>query len=236
MIAIGYIRVSTDRQTESGLSLDAQRDKIQAWATLNDAEIEVIDDTGESGKNLDRPGAKELLARIDSGRVDALVIPRLDRLTRSTGDLSRLVERLAAARRTDGQRGVYLVSCAENLDTTTAAGRAMIGMIGVFAQWEREMIAERVTDALAKKKAMGEAAGTCPFGFDKQEDGKLIPNAREQAILDEIRALHVSGEAWAKIALEINGRGHRTRKGTAFSRQGLHQIAKHAGILDGARR
>lgn len=231
MIAYGYCRVSTDRQAD-GLSLEIQQEKIEAAATINDFDLaEIICDAGASGRDLKRPGMARLLSLIAQGRVDVVICARLDRITRSTVDLGRLVETLQKARRADGGHGVHFVSCAEQLDTSTAAGRLVINVLGVVAQFERERISERVGEALQMKKARGEAAGEPPFGFDKAgERGRLIPNETEQAVLSELRALRAAGVKWVRIPEVLNGNGHRNRIGRPFTRQGIRSVAQTAGI------
>ena len=231
MQAYGYVRVSTGRQADSGLSLEAQRIKIKALSELHDfCLVRTIEDAGASGKTLDRPGMRALLSLIDKAEVDVVIVSKLDRITRSTADLTRLIERLRGARRADGGEGVDFISASEHLDTSTASGRLVINILGTVAMWEREVISERVTEALARKKKRGEAAGNTPYGFDKAEDGKLVSNDTEQKVLGELRALRAAGEKWVRITQNINGNGHRTRRGSVFSRQGLQQIAKTAGI------
>jgi DNA invertase Pin-like site-specific DNA recombinase len=111
MLAIGYVRVSTDRQAEKGFSLEAQTEKIRAMAVVQGAElVDVIMDGGESAKSLNRPGMQQLLALIDNRRIDALIVAKLDRLTRSVKDLCGLLELFE-------KRGAALVSVAESLDT-----------------------------------------------------------------------------------------------------------------------
>src|SRR5437867_3353721 len=114
MQAIGYVRVSTDRQAEHGVSLEAQEAKIRAMATIHNAELtEVIVDGGESAKSLNRPGLQRLLALINAGHVQAVIIAKMDRLTRSVKDLCNLLELLE-------KRKVALISVAESLDTASA--------------------------------------------------------------------------------------------------------------------
>src|SRR5690348_10951065 len=156
MKAIGYARVSTDRQAEQGVSLEAQEAKIRAMATVQGAElIEVIVDGGESAKNLNRPGLRRLLALVEHGTVDAVIVAKLDRLTRSVKDLCELLELFE-------KRKVALVSVAESLDTGSAAGRLVITIMGAVSQWEREAIGERTRDALRHKRAQGERTGNVP--------------------------------------------------------------------------
>ncbi|MGI8989552.1 MAG: recombinase family protein [Bryobacteraceae bacterium] len=116
MRAIGYVRVSTDKQAEFGVSLEAQTEKIRAMAVVQSADLcDVIVDA-ESAKTLNRPGMARLLSLVDSGTVDCVIIAKLDRLTRSVADLAELLKRLE-------KRGVSLVSVADSLDTRSAAGR-----------------------------------------------------------------------------------------------------------------
>src|SRR6516225_10444631 len=129
MKAIGYVRVSTDRQAEQGVSLEAQEAKIRAMATVQGAELlEVIIDGGESAKNLNRPGLQRLLTQVDSGKVEAVIVAKLDRLTRSVKDLCSLLELFE-------KRSVALVSVAESLDTASAAGRLVITIMAAVRPW-----------------------------------------------------------------------------------------------------
>ena len=231
MQAIGYVRVSTGHQVDSGLSIEAQKVKLEAAAQLHDFNlVRIIEDAGASGKNLDRPGMTQLLGLIDTSHADVVIITKLDRITRSTADLAGLIERLHTARRADGARGVDLISTSESLDTTSAAGRLVVNILGSVAAWEREAIVERTKDALQQKRAQGMAAGNVPWGYSKLEDGRLIPNDTERRVLKEIKALRTDGVGWTEVALEITDRGHRTRRGSRWTRQGVTQIAQGNGI------
>jgi DNA invertase Pin-like site-specific DNA recombinase len=150
MKAIGYVRVSTLGQAEKGISLAAQQSRIRAMATLQEADLtKVIVDAGESGKNLDRPGMQRLLAMVERREVDAVIIAKLDRLTRSVKDLANLLELFE-------RRGIHLLSVAESLDTGSAAGRLVMNIMASLAQWEREVISERTKEVLGHKKAREE--------------------------------------------------------------------------------
>ena len=220
MRAIGYIRVSTDKQADRGVSLEAQEAKVQAMAVVQGAELaEVIVDAGESAKSLDRPGMARLLAMVDSKAVDVVIIAKLDRLTRSVKDLAELLERFT-------RRGVSLVSVAESLDTGTAAGRLVLNIMTAVSQWEREAIGERTKDALRHKIVKGERCGKVRFGFDLGADGRtLIPNEREQEALRLIRQLRDAGESLRDIAAVLNARGIHTKEGRTW----IHTSVK--GIL-----
>jgi site-specific DNA recombinase len=211
MKAIGYTRVSTDKQADHGVSLDAQSEKIRAMATVQDAElVGIITDAGESAKSLNRPGVEQLLAMVDAGAVNVVIVAKLDRLTRSVKDLAVLLERFQ-------KRGVSLVSVAESLDTGTAAGRLVLNIMVSVSQWEREAIGERTKDAMAHKKASGERVGTVPFGYRVAADGvRLESDEAEQGILEKIRALRASGLSTRKIADELNRQGVTNRRGSGW--------------------
>jgi site-specific DNA recombinase len=153
---IGYVRVSTAEQAEQGLSLDAQTARIAAYCAAMEFPVsEVIRDAGASAKTLQRPGMSALLERIRNGEIERIVVAKLDRLTRSVRDLCNLVELCV-------EHDVALVSASESLDTSSAAGRMVVHMLGVVAQWEREAIGERTREALAAKKRRGEHLGRRP--------------------------------------------------------------------------
>jgi site-specific DNA recombinase len=223
MKAIGYVRVSTDRQAEQGVSLEAQEAKIRAMATVHGAELfEVIIDGGESAKNLNRPGLQRLLALVDSGKVEAVIVAKLDRLTRSVKDLCSLLELFE-------KRGVALISVAESLDTASAAGRLVITIMAAVSQWEREAIGERTRDALRHKRTSGERVGNIRFGFRLSPDGKHVePDPGEQGVLTEIRHLRQSGHTLRGIAAALNRKALRTRRGSAWRLEHVARIIKQA--------
>jgi DNA invertase Pin-like site-specific DNA recombinase len=223
MKAIGYVRVSTDRQAEQGVSLEAQEAKIRAMATVQGAELfEVIVDGGESAKNLNRPGLQRLLALVDSGKVEAVIIAKLDRLTRSVKDLCSLLELFE-------KRGVALISVAESLDTASAAGRLVITIMAAVSQWEREAIGERTRDALRHKRTSGERVGNIRFGFRLSPDGKHVePDPSEQGVLTEIRHVRQSGHTLRGIAATLNHKSLRTRRGSAWRLEHVARIIKQA--------
>src|SRR5277367_71110 len=178
MKAIGYVRVSTDRQAELGISLEAQEAKIRAMATVQGADlVEVIVDGGESAKSLNRPGLQRLLDRVNAGKIEAVIVAKLDRLTRSVKDLCGLLELFE-------KRKVALISVAESLDTGSAAGRLVITIMGAVSQWEREAIGERTRDALRHKRGQGQRVGNIAFGSRLASDGEHLEVAPgEQAAL-----------------------------------------------------
>ena len=143
---IAYLRVSTDKQADRGVSLDAQRSKAKAYAELYDLElVEVIVDAGESAKSLDRPGLQRALAMLKKGEAEALLVVKLDRLTRSVVDLGSLVDRYFAPGK------AALLSVGEQIDTRSAAGRLVLNVLASVSQWEREAIGERTATAMQHK-------------------------------------------------------------------------------------
>lgn len=181
---VGYVRVSTDEQARSGLSLLAQRERLAAWATAFGHElVEIVADEGESAKSLNRPGMQRIMQMIDRRQVDGVVAAKLDRLTRSTRDLGDMVERCE-------HRRVALASVSESLDTSTACGRMVVSMIGAVAQWEREATAERTAAALDAKRKQGKRySGKAPYGFGFTECGTMQEVIEEQRTLDAVESL-----------------------------------------------
>src|SRR5271156_4200639 len=221
MKAIGYVRVSTDRQAEQGVSREAQEAKIRAMATVQSADLlDVIVDVGESAKSLNRPGLQRLLDLINAGKVEAVIVAKLDRLTRSVKDLCGLLELFE-------KRKVALISVAESLDTGSAAGRLVITIMGAVSQWEREAIGERTRDALRHKRSQGQRVGNIAFGSRLAEDGQhLEPDTVEQAALAEIKRLRSHGTTLRGIAVALNHRKFRTRRGTAWRLESVARVLK----------
>jgi DNA invertase Pin-like site-specific DNA recombinase len=224
MKAIGYVRVSTEKQADCGVSLEAQTAKIRAMAIVQAADlVDVLIDAGESAKSLHRPGMARLLALVDAGAVDAVIIAKLDRLTRSVADLAELLKRFE-------RRGVSLVSVADSLDTRSAAGRLVLNIMVSVSQWEREAIGERTRDAMRHKRANGECVGTVPFGYRVATDGaQLEADASEQLILARMVALRSEGLTTRSIADALNRDGFTTRRGTAWRFQYVAQALRSSG-------
>jgi site-specific DNA recombinase len=218
MQALGYVRVSTDKQAERGCSLEAQSEKIRAMAVVHEAELlDVIVDGGASAKSLQRPGMERLLALVDDKKVDAVIIAKLDRLTRSVKDLGTLLECFE-------RRGVALISVAESLDTSSAAGRLVLNIMTAVSQWEREAIGERTRDAMGHKRRQRERVGNIAFGYRLASDGVHIePDEREQAALTRIRELR-DHHTLRAIAQHLNERGYRTRRGSAWRHEYVKRV------------
>lgn len=207
---IAYLRVSTEKQADRGVSLDAQRAKITAYATLYDLElVNVIVDAGISAKTLDRPGLNRALELLRKGGAEALLVVKLDRLTRSVRDLGDLVDKYFA----NGKAA--LLSVGEQIDTRSAAGRLVLNVLGSVSQWEREAIGERTSAAMQHKASIGEyIGGDAPYGFRVADDGvHLVENEAEQAILEQARAMRAAGLSLRQVAGELTRLGIRSRVG-----------------------
>jgi len=200
--------IYTRKSTEDGLdmdfnSLDAQREACEAYVKSQRSEGWVLlptayDDGGVSGGTMDRPALQRLLGDVRDGRVDVIVVYKVDRLTRALSDFAKIVDILDAA-------GASFVSVTQAFNTTTSMGRLTLNVLLSFAQFEREVIAERVRDKIAQSKARGIwMGGPVPLGYDVQ-DRKLVVNAAEaetvrhifRSYLDQpsVRALKITCSA-----------------------------------------
>ena len=161
----GYCRVSSDEQAAHGISIEAQRDILNGYAAMSQSHIRIFEDAGFSGKNTDRPALQEMLSAIHSGSVSAVVVWKLDRLSRSLRDTLSMIEDVFSP------AGVTLVSVTESIDTSTPSGRMMLNLLASFAQLEREQDSDRVVMAhkhLARDcKYLG---GHIPLGYVVDSD------------------------------------------------------------------
>ena len=169
-----YIRVSTLDQAREGYSLAAQRAALEHWAADRRHEIvRVYEDAGISAKDIKhRPAMRKLLWAAKRDQYDILLVWALSRLTRSVMDLYSTAELLR-------EHNIALVSYTESIDTSTPTGRAMMGMLGVFAQMEREVTVERVRAAMAERAAQGKRTCNCVLGYDLVGKDGLAINDRE---------------------------------------------------------
>jgi site-specific DNA recombinase len=219
--ATAYIRVSTEGQVVEGVSLDAQRAKIQAWCELNDYTLgNIFVDAGISGSRADnRPELQKALTVCSSG--GALIVYSLSRLARSTADTLSIADMLQ-------KKGVDLVSLSERIDTTTAAGKMVFRMLAVLSEFERDQISERTTTAMQHKKSQGERVGSIPYGFTLSDDGvNLEPNKTEQKILSTVQKLRAEGLTFRAIADKLEKRGFKPR-GKKWHPQTVSNIVKAA--------
>ena len=202
-----YIRVSTDAQFEEGYSVDAQKEKLAQYCKLKDIEdYEFYIDGGWSGSNIERPEIKRLITDIKAGKINAVVVYKLDRLSRSQKDTVFLLEDVFIP------NGCAFISLNENFDTSTPYGKAMIGILSVFAQLERENIRERTRMGMYErvKSGLWMGGGRVPFGYDyDREKNTLIPNEKAEQVR-QIYQLYLQGYSTTQLAgmFDVSGDQH----------------------------
>lgn len=196
--AIGYVRVSTEEQAREGVSIDAQEERIQALAAAKGWNLtEIVRDAGYSGKNLERPGIRRLIESCRLRATDIVIVFKVDRLTRKQRDLWHLLEEVFE------EYQVGFVSVTEAFDTTTAAGKAFLGMIGTFAQLERDLVSERTREALGHKRSKGEWVGRMPLGFKMNEGGRLDEDPTALKLIARAKRLRRDGASFSDISRSL---------------------------------
>src|ERR1700745_136278 len=229
--------IYTRKSSEEGLeqefnSLAAQREACEAYIRSQQHEGWVLartryDDGGFSGGNLERPAAQRLLSDIRAGRIDIVVVYKVDRLPRSRADFARLVELFDA-------QGVSFVSVTQQFNTTSSMGRLTLNVLLSFAQFEREVTGERIRDKIAasKKKGMW-MGGNVPRGYDPNERTLVINPAEAETVL-RIFALYRELGCVRRVKEDLNATGIRTKRirtangaergGTSFSRGHIYRL------------
>jgi DNA invertase Pin-like site-specific DNA recombinase len=218
---IGYVRVSTEHQRDSGLGLEAQEAAIEhAAGRLRIPLLGIYRDEGLSGTlSIDaRPGLADALNALRRG--DVLLVAKRDRIARDVL-VSILIEREA------GKKGARIVSAAgEGTDSDDPAAVFTRRILDAVAELERAMTAARTRAALRAKRARGERAGAEPYGYRVNGDGRTLhPHAGEQAILRAIADCRHAGYSLRETAAELNRQGHRTRTGSAWRYEYVRSVA-----------
>lgn len=209
-----YTRKSTTMGLEQEFNtLDAQREACEAyicsqagagWVVLPDH----YDDGGFTGANTDRPAFQRLLADVDAGSVDTVVVYKLDRISRSLLDFATVMKRL-------NERGVTFVSVTQNFTTTDAVGRMTLNLLATFAEFEREQIRERTRDKIAASRRRGQwTGGIVPLGY-KVLDKKLVVDEREAIVVREVFELYLEHRSALTVAQMLNERGRKTKRHVA---------------------
>jgi site-specific DNA recombinase len=207
--------IYTRKSTEHGLelefnSLDAQRDACEAyiksqasqgWTALS----QHYDDPAYSGGNLDRPALQQLLKDIDAGRIDVIVVYKIDRLTRSLADFAKLVEAFDA-------KSISFVAVTQQFNATTSMGRLTLNVLLSFAQFERELSSERVRDKVAASRRKGKwTGGTVPLGYDAK-DKKLVINKAEAETVRYIFQRYLEVQSFGKLVADLDAKGIVTKR------------------------
>ena len=219
--------IYTRKSSEEGLeqefnSLHAQREaceayiasqKSEGWALVRDQ----YDDGGISGGTLERPGLKQLLADIEDGLVDVVVVYKIDRLSRSLMDFSKLVEVF-------DRNGVTFVSVTQSFNTTTSMGRLTLNILLSFAQFEREVTAERIRDKVKASRMKGMwMGGYVPLGYDVR-DRKLVVNEQDAGSVRQIFDRFVEVGSATVLARELRREGFRSKQGTLIDKGYLYRL------------
>lgn len=196
-----YIRVSTARQDQEGYSIPLQKERLIAYCKAKGWVVAgLFIDPGHSGSNMERPGLSDLIEGVEGGKYDVVLVYKLDRLSRSQKDTLYLIEDVFMANDAD------FVSMQESFDTTTIYGRAMVGILSVFAQMERETIAERTLMGRAGRAEEGlwHGGGTDPIGYD-YIDGELVVNKEEAQQVREVYNMYSAGLSVSEISRRMDG-------------------------------
>ncbi|EAQ26830.1 recombinase family protein [Roseovarius sp. 217] len=226
--------VYTRKSSEEGLeqefnSLHAQREACEAYIASQRSEGWVLvrdqyDDGGISGGTLDRPGLKRLLTDVEDGLVDVVVVYKIDRLSRSLMDFSKLVEVF-------DRNGVTFVSVTQSFNTTTSMGRLTLNILLSFAQFEREVTAERIRDKVAASRKKGMWMGGCPpLGYEVK-DRKLIIKDADAAHVRWIFARFLEIGSGTELAREVKERGIRTPRGNRIDKKYIYRLLSNRAYI-----
>jgi site-specific DNA recombinase len=206
-----YTRKSTEHGLEQEFnSLDAQRDACEAYIKSQASQgwralPQHYDDPAYSGGNLQRPALKKLLADIEAGRIDVVVVYKIDRLTRSLADFAKLVEAFDA-------KSISFVAVTQQFNTTTSMGRLTLNVLLSFAQFERELSSERVRDKIAASRRKGKwTGGTVPLGYESR-DKKLVINKTEAETVRTIFSRYLELQSFSKLVADLDRRGIVTKR------------------------
>lgn len=218
---VGYSRVSSSEQAGDGVSLDAQRARIEQWAEATDAQLlDVVEDPGVSGSRPlgGRPGGQRIEALLSSRNpeADAVAVCRLDRLGRDAAENLALLRRFSEGK-------VGLVSILDRLDLSTPQGRAMAGVASVFGQLERELIGERTAEALGRLREQGLAYGPTPYGYVR-EGNFLMPNEDEKQVVQKITEMRASGHSYRSVAEWLNNEAIPAKRGGRWSPMAVRSV------------
>lgn len=224
-----YIRVSTPEQAKEGYSVGEQTERLKAYCTAMGWEIyQTYVDPGYSGSNMERPALKMLINDVENGKIQKVVVYKLDRLSRSQMDTLYLIEKVFIP------HGVDFVSMNENLDTGSSFGRAVIGIMSAFAQLEREMISERMTMGKDARRKEGKWMGSVsPYGYDYSKEDGLTVNEDEAAQVREMFDLFNSGTKLYDIQTKFLEKGYtiRGREWRLFSIRYMLDNKVYAGYI-----
>lgn len=219
-----YVRVSTQEQAKEGYSIGEQIDRLKKYAEIHDyVVVKIYTDAGHSGGNMERPALQEMIEDIEAGRIDKVCVYKLDRISRSQKDTMTLLEDIFLANNCDFE------SMTEKFDTATSFGRAMIGILSIFAQLERENIKERMAMGIDAriKKGKWRGGSQIPFGYDYESTLEtLVINEYEAMIVKEVFKAFTEGMTIGKLSDKMVESGHTFRNGKV-DRRSLRYMLKN---------
>ncbi|MGB4708360.1 MAG: recombinase family protein [Fuerstiella sp.] len=219
--ATGYLRVSTATQVDEGISLESQRAKIEGWCEVNDVELKgIYEDAGLSGKRADnRPALQEALDTVIRNK-GVLVVYSLSRLARSTKDTLQIAERIDRA-------GADLVSLSEKIDTTSAAGKMVFRLLAVLNEFERDLISERTTAAMAHLRMQNRYLGQVPYGFRLSGDMRTLEaDETETETVNQIKKLRANGLSLRAIARRLDIEGVQAKSGKKWCHTSVASVLR----------
>jgi site-specific DNA recombinase len=219
-VAAGYVRVSTEEQAREGYGLAAQRQAVRSYCAAQGWElVEVYADAGRSGKSVrGREELARLLADAGAGRFQRVVFWKLDRLARNLRDLLDICDRLEALE-------IGIVSIQEAIDTGTPAGRMVRSFLGAVAEFEREVITERIKAGIAEKARQGELVGPLPLGYTRDKSGAITPDRVVAPLIRDAFARYATGGySLREMAHWANELGLRSLEGNCIDRLSMRKI------------
>jgi site-specific DNA recombinase len=221
-----YTRKSVDDGLDQEFnSLDAQREAGEAYIASQKANgwvclPERYDDGGFSGGNTSRPALKQLMAECRAGNIDVILVYKIDRLSRSICDFAELTKFF-------DQYNVSFCSVTQDINTSTSSGRMMLNILMTFAQYEREIIGERIRDKFAASKRKGMwMGGAVPLGY-RVQDRKLVVVDEEAETVRHIYRRYLDLQSPKRIAIELNAKGLKTKTGRPWNKGNLHHILRN---------
>lgn len=226
--AFGYVRVSTDMQAQYGLSLDAQKKQIEAYANIYGYEVCGFYIEHDSAKNISgRPEYQKMMEQVDKGRVDVIISAALDRFSRSQRDFLQFQEEYVRAER------IHLVLIKEGINTAIASTAQFLPMLVAFAQMERERTSERVKGIIGYIRSQGGHFGKVPFGYTTVSEGRLkrlVRHPENYAWLERMAEWHKEGISFEDIASKLNENGIKPSQSPTWTKTSVYDLLRKEGI------
>ena len=224
--SIAYIRVSSKRQVDEGVSMEAQKRRILEYArfkSLNLADDDIIIEEGVSGgiPIWERPRGRLLKQKLSTGQYANLISMKIDRMFRMTTDMLNTIDELA-----DADISIHIVDMnGEALDTSTSMGRFFLTVMGAMAEMERGLISERTQEGMNQLKSTHQKFTQSLYGWNAKEDGSLYPNWNEQDVIDYMHwQIDVNGMSASAVARNLNKLNIKGKRGGKWYSSGLIRV------------